>query len=269
MRNNTVLNMVKGLFVGGSMLIPGVSGGSMAMILGIYNELISAVSSFFKNKKESIKLLGTFMVGASIGIILFAKPLLYLTDTYTFPMMYFFVGAVIGSIPMIYKQAKVEKVSIDSVLYIILGIIIVFLISLIPQELFQTDLNNGIIDYLIIMVAGVIAAIALILPGISVSYMFLVLGIYEETIKAIDDMYIPYLLTLGIGLFIGIVLTTKILEKAMTIYTKATYLIILGFVIGSVAAVFPGIPDGIEIIMSIISLCMGYFIIRKLSSIEH
>ena len=268
MKNNTILNIMKGLFVGGSMLIPGVSGGSMAIILGIYDELICAVSSFFKDIRNNIKLLGTFMIGALIGIVLFAKPLLYLTDNFTFPMMYFFVGAVIGSIPMIYKKAEIKKVSVESVLYIVLGIIMVFLISLIPKELFEVDLNNGIKDYILLIITGIIVAIALVLPGISVSYMLLVLGMYEETIRAIDEFYLPYLMPLGIGLLLGIILMTKILEKAMTLYSKATYLIILGFVLGSVIEVFPGIPEGITIVISLFSLFLGYFLIRKLSEIK-
>lgn len=268
MRNTNILNMIKGMFVGASMLIPGVSGGSMAIILGIYDELIYSVSSFFKNKKDSMKLLVTFMAGAFIGIILFAKPLLYLTDKYTFLMMYFFIGAVVGSIPMIYKKAEIKRLSIQSILYIVLGMIIVFLISLIPKELFQIDLSNGIQDYIILMITGIVIAVALVLPGISVSYMLLVLDMYEETIRAIDEFYLPYLLPLGIGILLGIVLMTKILERAMTLYSKATYLIILGFVIGSVVEVFPGIPKGTSIIISLFNLFLGYFLIRKVSEIN-
>ena len=118
MDSNILLNMLKGLFVGGSMLIPGVSGGSMAMILGIYDKLITSVSSFFKHKKQSMIILGTFVLGAGIGILLFAKPLLYLTDTFTFPMMYLFMGAVVGSIPMIYKKADIKKnIIISNIIY--------------------------------------------------------------------------------------------------------------------------------------------------------
>ena len=265
MKNKIVSNVIKGICVGGSMLIPGVSGGSMAMILGIYNKLISAVSSFFKHKRESIELLGTFALGGLIGILLFAKPLLYLTDKYTFPMMYFFIGAVLGSIPMIYKQAEIKKISIRSVIYILLGLLIILLISLIPKELFNVDLSNGIMDYLLLIIAGIVSAIALVLPGISVSYMLLVLGMYEETIRAIDEFYLPYLIPLGVGLLIGIMLTTKILEKAMNSYREGSYLIILGFVVGSVVQVFPGIPSGINIVISLFTLFIGYYFIRKLS----
>lgn len=268
MNKKVLSNFIKGICVGGSMLIPGVSGGSMAMILGIYNELISAISSFFKHKRNSIALLGTFSIGGLIGMLLFAKPLLYLTDKYTFPMMYFFIGAVLGSIPMIYKQAEIKKISVSSVLYVVLGLFIILLVSCIPKELFDVNLNNGIKDYLLLIIAGIVCAIALVLPGISVSYMLLVLGMYEETIRAIDEFYFPYLIPLGIGLLIGIILTTKTLEKAMNSYSECSYLIILGFVIGSVVQVFPGIPNGINIIISLSTLFIGYYLIRKLSDIN-
>ena len=268
MDSNILLNMIKGLFVGASMLIPGVSGGSMAMILGIYDKLISSVSSFFKHKKQSAIILGTFVLGAGIGILLFAKPLLYLTDTFTFPMMYLFMGAVVGSIPMIYKKAEVKKISLSVIVYTLIGMLIIFLISFIPEELFAVNLNIGIVDCLLLVVAGIVAAVALVLPGISVSYMLLVLGMYEETMRAIDEFYLPYLIPLGIGVLLGIALTTKTLEKAMNTYTAPTYLIILGFVIASVIQVFPGIPSGFSIIISIITFLMGYFIIRRLSMFD-
>lgn len=269
MDSNILLNMLKGLFVGGSMLIPGVSGGSMAMILGIYDKLITSVSSFFKHKKQSIIVLGTFVLGAGIGILLFAKPLLYLTDTFTFPMMYLFMGAVVGSIPMIYKKADIKKISLSVILYTILGMAIIFMISLIPEELFSVNLDIGVTDILLLVIAGIVAAIALVLPGISVSYMLLVLGMYEETMKAIDQFYLPYLIPLGVGVLLGIILTTRILEKAMNTYTAPTYLIILGFVIASVIEVFPGIPSGINIIISIGTFLIGYFAIRKLSAFDN
>lgn len=267
--SNILLNMLKGLFVGGSMLIPGVSGGSMAMILGIYDKLITSVSSFFKHKKQSIIVLGTFVLGAGIGILLFAKPLLYLTDTFTFPMMYLFMGAVVGSIPMIYKKADIKKISLSVILYTILGMAIIFMISFIPEELFSVNLDIGVTDILLLVIAGIVAAIALVLPGISVSYMLLVLGMYEETMKAIDQFYLPYLIPLGVGVLLGIILTTRILEKAMNTYTAPTYLIILGFVIASVIEVFPGIPSGINIIISIGTFLIGYFAIRKLSAFDN
>ena len=91
---------LKGLFVGGTMLVPGVSGGSMAMILGIYHELIASISSFLKHKKESLLFLGVFVVGALVGMALFARPLEALIERFPMPTLYFFIGAVVGGVPL-------------------------------------------------------------------------------------------------------------------------------------------------------------------------
>ena len=107
------------------MLVPGVSGGSMAMILGVYNRLVSSVSSFFKHKKESLLFLLTFAVGGGLGMFLFAKPLLSLIEQYPMPMLYFFMGAVAGGIPLIVRESKVKKFSWDLPLYALIGAAVV------------------------------------------------------------------------------------------------------------------------------------------------
>jgi putative membrane protein len=118
------------------------------------------------------------------------------------------------------------------------------------------------------MVAGMIAAVALVLPGISVSYLLLIIGLYDETMMAISKLYLPFLIPLGIGLILGIFLTTKSLEKAMSRYPLATYSIILGFILGSLVEVFPGIPTGLELVVSMIALVAGAAIILLLSKKE-
>ena len=110
---------IKGLVIGGTMLVPGVSGGSMAMILGIYQKLISAISSFWENKKKNLIFLLLFSAGAVLGMVLFAKPLLRLIDTFPLPTMYFFIGAVAGGVPMICRQAEIKAFSFKIPLYIL------------------------------------------------------------------------------------------------------------------------------------------------------
>ena len=94
------------------MMVPGVSGGSMAMILGVYDDLISAVSSFFKNPKGNLIFLGAFTAPALLGMVLFAEPLLNIIESYRLIAMYFFMGAVAGSIPMIYDKARVHRIDL-------------------------------------------------------------------------------------------------------------------------------------------------------------
>ena len=105
MKKDGISTAAKGLIVGGTMLVPGVSGGSMAMILGIYDRLVSSVSSFTKQKKESFFFLTVFTFAALAGMMLFASPLLALIEAYTKPMMFFFLGTVAGGIPMMYQSA--------------------------------------------------------------------------------------------------------------------------------------------------------------------
>ena len=236
----TIWTILKGLFVGSTMLVPGVSGGSMAMILGEYDKLILAVSSFFKEKKANAIYLGLFALGGFTGMILFAKPILYCINHFPMPMLYFFIGTVAGGVPLIYEKANIHKISLTSLLYLVMGIVIAILLSVfLPQNLFGSHSHTSI---LILVAAGFIAAIALVLPGISVSY----------------------LLPMGAGLLCGIIATTKALEYAMQQAPQATYMIILGFILASVAQIFPGIPSGIYWLICPAACLLGYLAIRQL-----
>ena len=267
-KENLLYTALKGLIVGASMLVPGVSGGSMAMILGIYDKLVRAVSSFFKNILGNVIFLGTFVVGAGIGMILFASPLGKLTENYNMIMMYFFMGAVAGGIPLIYKSSKVEKITAKEIFYIFIGALITLLVNFIPEGIFDFGGGLTLASLGMLALGGIVIAVALILPGISVSYMLLVLGMYTETMNAIKNLYFPYLIPLALGVLLGVVLTTRILETTMNKYPEKTYLIILGFIIGSVVMVFPGIPAGLELIICPIMFLLGFIIIKKISSFQ-
>lgn len=268
MKNNNISTLIKGFIIGGTMLVPGVSGGTMAMILGIYEDLISAVSSFMKQKRQSLIFLGLFCLGAFAGMALLAKGILTLLENYNMPVMYFFIGAVVGGIPMILKSCGLKRLSLSTIIYPMIGAAVVMSVELIPKGLFEINSMYSPSGLLILFIAGFIAAIALILPGISVSFVLLVLGIYENLIKAFDQFDIVYLGILALGLAAGIIGTTKILDKAMKKYTRPTYLIILGFVIGSVIPVFPGAPSGIGLVICPVCLILGIGIIQLLFMLD-
>ena len=143
-----------------------------------------------------------------------------------------------------------------------------FLIAMLPENLLNLDGGNSFVRYIPILIAGIVIAVALVLPGISVSYMLLVLGLYEQTMNAISKLDFGFLLPLAIGVFLGIILTTKGLDYTMKHYPLATYLVILGFIIASVIDVYPGMPHGINIILSILTFGCGCCIIYRLSMIE-
>ena len=261
-----VITFGKSLIVGSTMLVPGVSGGSMAMILGIYTKLISAVSSFMKNKLSNFFFLSVFLAGSLLGIVSFSKPILHLIETYPMPMLYFFMGAVAGSVPLMLKQAQIKQFSWTTPVYIALGFLVVFFFETTPISGVSADDGADWYTYFLLIIAGFIAAIALVLPGISVSYMLLLLGLYDETMRAASEFYLPFLLPLGFGLVAGILLTTKLLEKLMNEYPRPTFLIILGFILGSLLELYPGIPAGKEIIICFAALILGFSIIKYISS---
>ncbi len=263
-KKDNIYTALAGLIVGGTMLVPGVSGGSMAMILGVYNKLVSSVSSFFKHKKASIIFLGLFCVGAGVGMLLFSGIVGDLLEMFPKPMGFFFIGAVAGGIPLIYKESQVTRFEVKHILYVILGIALVVLIGLLPEGLFGSN-HSAFVQFLILLLAGFIAAVALILPGISVSYMFLVLGMYEDMMAAIKSLDVLYLLPMALGLGLGIILTTKILENMMKKFPHATYMIILGFLLGSLAETFPGIPSGIEWVICILTVAAGFAALYSVS----
>ncbi len=112
---------------------------------------------------------------------------------------------------------------------------------------------------------GMFVGSTMLVPGVSGGSMAMILGIYETVVEAIGSFRLGILIPFGVGILLGIILTTKFLEMAMIRYPQPTYLMILGFVLGSVTEIFPGIPRGIEWVICILMLVAGYGIIRLIS----
>lgn len=179
---------------------------------------------------------------AGLGICLLAKPLLHLMQAFPLPCGFFFLGAVAGSVPTIYQKSSASSFEWRVPVYILLGVTLVLLLSWIPTA------SPAAVDWswppLLLILAGSVAAVALVLPGISVSYLLLLLGLYDSTIHALDSFDLTFLLPLAVGLIIGILSTAKLLEHLLTRYPRATYLIILGFMLASLPTLFPAGPRG-------------------------
>ena len=200
MDRDNLITILKGMWIGGTMTVPGVSGGSMAMILGVYDRLISSVSSFFRNPGKSMSFLVRFVLGAGVGMVLFSRFISFLFTTRAdVPLRFFFLGAVAGGVPMIYREAGIRRISLGAVAYPIIGILGVVILALLPAGLFAPDGSFGPGAVLIQLAGGVIIAVGLVLPGISVSQMLYMLGIYEGIIKNISTLNILPLIPLGAG----------------------------------------------------------------------
>lgn len=256
-----IVKFVKGFVIGSSMLIPGVSGGTMAIILNIYDQLINAVSRIRKDIKGNGLLLINYAVGGLVGILLLSGPLLDLVERWPMPTMYFFCGCILASIPPLYEKVKADRIRIRNIIVALLGIGIGISLKLIPEGLFDVGSAMSIKMFILLAIAGFIIAVALILPGISGSYMLLVLGMYKVTLNALKTLDIPYLIPLVIGLFIGTFGTARVIDNLMAKHPQFIYMLIIGFMLGSLFNIFPGIPSGGQIPISLVCLAAGILVI--------
>lgn len=230
-----IITVLKGLWIGGSLSVPGVSGGSMAMILGIYDKMIFSLNSLFKpNKDKKINKLENFLFlleaggGAIIGLFTLYQLISFLMLTFGIQMSFFFVGTVAGGIPLIFKAAGVVKARFSDFVWIFIGIAAVVGLMFLPEGLF----SGG--STFVKIIGGIIAAAALVLPGISVSQMLLTMGIYTFVYESASKLDIVPLIPFGIGLVLGVVCTSGGMEVLMKKCKRQTYLAVMGFVIGSV-----------------------------------
>ncbi|MBK1810584.1 DUF368 domain-containing protein [Clostridium sp. YIM B02505] len=255
-------NVLKGIFIGIATLVPGVSGGTMAIILGVYDDLIHSISSFFTNWRKSILFLGQIGIGAILGIGLLSSLLETALSKFPHTMQFLFIGIILGGLPVLYKKTGTgTKRPISDYFLFALGFIIVLLLGSDPEVVTTMASTEGSGNFLFLFIAGIIIAVALVLPGISASFMLLALGLYEVTLRSINTLNITFLIPIALGILAGTLASTKLIEKFLVAYPSKAYMLIIGFVGGSLISVYPGIPSGINILTSILAFIIGFIII--------
>ena len=255
-----IRNFFNGLAFGITETVPGVSGGTIAIILGFYDELISAVNNFVKDIKKSLKLLVPLLIGAAAGILAFGSIINYLLKNYSFPTMTFFIGLIMGIIPIIYSKVKTpgRMFNLKEAALIIIPVILLFVISNVKNAIGHADPADTAKDIdglymLFIFFSGMLAAAALIIPGISGSFVLLLLGVYPLVTDSLSSarvlladitnagLFLSIIKVLGplaVGIIIGGLSMARLIEKLLKDHYKTVYLIILGLVTGSVYALF-------------------------------
>jgi putative membrane protein len=261
MKVRSIINFFKGIAISVSTLVPGVSGGTMAIILGVYDDLIHSIGSFFEDWKKHGLLLLELGFGAIAGIVLFAPLIERTINNYPIETGFFFMGVVFGGVPVIYKRATLKGNNAFDYIYLIIGLVIALAMSREPEAATAMATAGGGKSIIFLILAGIIIAIALILPGISGSFMLLILGLYDVTLNAINTLNIPFLIPLGIGCVIGTITTTKTIERLLNKHPGKTYMLILGFVLGSILPIYPGLPVGINLVYALLALCLGFLLI--------
>ena len=231
-------------------IIPGVSGGTIAIILGIYEDLIKAISHFFTRLIKNLKLLIPIGLGAVISILVMSNVIGYSYDNFPVPTMMFFVGLVFGGIPMLMKNVVNTKETKQISSYIIFSLTFLLVIFMsISSLLFGekvVDLTTiSFFGYLILFFVGVIAAATMIIPGVSGSLVMMLLGYYYPIVGAIRELTkfenivhnLIVLIIFGFGVLVGIVFISRIIEALFKKYKVKTFFGVLGFIFASVLAI--------------------------------
>lgn len=272
------INILKGFAMGTSDLVPGVSGGTIALLLGIYNQFIASISGIFSRRFWPSF---TFLIPIIIGMLLAMGSLSnlfnYLLSQHHIPTMFFFGGLIIGIVPYLLKISN-YKTSFTTKHYmmVIAGIAILIVITLMnnsDKHAGETlTLSTGlIIKYFI---AGMCASSAMLLPGISGSFMLLVFGVYGTVMLAISEVVklnfagLPILLAVGFGVLAGFIISSKIIQYFLTHHKLMTFALIIGFVVGSLFAVLPGLPTNIVMwFVSLVVFIIGFIVSLTLGRI--
>lgn len=237
-----MINVLKGILTAFALLVPGVSGGTMMIILNVYDQAIEAMSQLISGKIVHKKLMFQLVVGGLIGIIFFASSIERLISRFPMQMSYLFLGIIVAGIGAFIKKIDFKKIKVSYLIYFLGGLVIAAMTTFFNTDSLIAGEPTGIQYLILILISGIIIAVALILPGISTSFLLLSLGMYDDTLRAFSHLDLAYIVPLAIGVIFGLLLTTKFLEYLLKSHPTPTYLMILGFVLGSLTTVYPGLP---------------------------
>lgn len=271
-----LINFIKGFILGIANVIPGVSGGTMAVSMGLYELILSSIGNFFKDIKGNFIKLLPIILGILVAIVSTSKLVTYALTNYKAQTLCLFIGLIFGGVSLIMRKIKGKGSKTN---YLIFFVIFFFVISLnfLKTGLIEISFANmGIIDYLLLLLIGFIASSAMVIPGISGSFILMVLGYYDKiiyTVSTITDFSklgsnLLILVPFGIGVAMGIIFMAKLITNLIKKYETKTYFAIMGFVLSSVVVLLLQLTDFkftfINVATSLFALCWGYMLARAI-----
>lgn len=245
-----ILLIVKGFLIGFFMLFPGMSGGSIAIMLSEYNNIIKNTSTLFKNFKGSFFYLLSLGIGGILGLYFSSFFITFISKNYYNQMLFFFLGIMLAFV-ISFIKINTKNIELNNMKYILVGAFLSILFNIIPEGFFFLE------SWYNFFFLGIVLAVALILPGVSFTYVLLIFSCYDKLIFSIKNFDIEFLLKISIALIIGILLTIKVLEKIMNKNPQKTNLVLSGFIIGSFYMFFSKLNSIKEINVAVNFLMIG------------
>lgn len=275
--------ILSGVVIGVANIIPGVSGGTMMVAMGIYDKLISSITGLFKDFKKSLRFLFPIALGMALGIVILSKVITVMFDVIPFQTNCLFIGLIVGSFPFIVKHVKGHSVKIQHIIACLLFFGLVLGSAVLGAASgAEATLVGGIVPMIKLFAVGVIASATMIIPGVSGSMVLMILGYYDSIVSNIS-LFIENVLTwnvdgileglmifipFGLGVVAGIFLIAKVVEIIFQKFPLVAYWAIIGLIVASPFAIF--ISAGLEgvnvisVITGAIALAAGAFVGNKL-----
>ncbi|MFY9422510.1 MAG: DUF368 domain-containing protein [Bacilli bacterium] len=299
MLKEKLLDFLKGIIIGIANIMPGFSGGIMAVSFNVYDRIISAVSNFFSKPLKIIKDVWALALGGVLGIVLAILAISFFLDKFPIPTVMLFIGLIVGSIPTIFEKVKAKKYSVSQIIAFFAGIVFIVSVPLFAKErvLLVQEIDLGLVITLFFL--GIVAAATMVIPGVSGSLILLAFGYYIYIVALVKDFLkaiiffdkatlasnVFPILALAAGILIGVVLLAKLVEKLLKKRPKQVYSAILGMVCASPFAIIyqlfnPGDPETapyrealqrnlvLNLIIGVVFLAIGVIIADLLSKFE-
>ena len=257
-------NFLKGIIVGIGGIAPGLSGSVLLVILGLYQKAINAIGTLFKDFKNNVKFLFPLVLGFGVGVIIFSKIVDFLLGNYEMYTRFAFLGLVLGTIPLFYKEVKKEGFNKKYYIYIVIAAIIGLSVFFFNKNLFPAVTNPNLFQSVIL---GVAVAGSSIVRGVDSAVILSSLGLYELYVSSIADFNLSILIPAGFGLVIGALVISFIINKLIKRFYTATFSIIFGLFL----SIIPNVLNGscvlgwnansvISIFICIIGFGVSYFL---------
>lgn len=258
-KNTFFMRIAKGAVIGAAAMLPGASGGVLAVAMGIYRNMIDAIIEFFTGKrmKANFRYLLPLGIGGVTGLLLVSRSLEWLLLRYEMPMMYAFLGMVLGGVPSLIREAN-ESAGGFRKRYLFATLIGAAIIAGIT--IIEGSFNEGQawpVNSLTAIAGGAILAIGIVIPGVSTSLLLMHVGIYMPLLTAFNTFDLPILACMALGAAMMAALLILLIKKAFDRHPGYSYYGVLGFLIGTIVLVFPGAEWSITQLISVMVMMLG------------
>ena len=240
--------ILKGIVLGTSFILPGVSGGVLSVVMGIYDKLIEAVSHFYEswaNFKKYFNFLFFLGVGGIISVLILTNVIEFALNKIPVITILLFVGLIVGGVPQLFNKIK-NEVSFGNILLMFIGIGLLVIMSFTTGGAGNQVIDTSLISMIKMFGIGVLSSATIVIPGVSGSFLLMVIGYYEPLLRIVNEITsftnlynnIIVMIPLGIGLVVGAILIARVIDFCLKKYLVKTYYVIIGFVIASIIEVF-------------------------------